>query len=56
MSGSGSVCCAVHFEFVTCVYMCVCVKGPPRAPLDKLLDVIMPSSQPPPLVSVDIPR
>lgn len=30
-------------------------KGPPRAPLDKLLDLMKPSSQPPAVVSVDIP-
>jgi NAD(P)H-hydrate epimerase len=30
-------------------------KGPPRAPLDKLLDVIKPAAKPPPVVSVDIP-
>ena len=31
------------------------MQGPPRAPLDKLLDVIKPSAKPPPVVSVDIP-
>lgn len=30
-------------------------KGPPRAPLDKLLQAVRPAAKPPPVVSVDIP-